>query len=207
MTPLARCRLRHGAAWLAVALVAAGTRQTTLADEQWSPNPGEPLLAFRITENSQAAQVPAGKTQFGVATENAPRCPTCEELQQKWSKPLGQICPQLKTSEGVMPVDCTTNLFASAESAGSFHCWVPGTFCWVAPEVAFRTPYFEDVPLERYGQTASPVFQPVISCIRFYGTVCLMPYKVFAGPIRDTAYNTGYFRPGSDDPCVREPIR
>ncbi len=37
---------------------------------------------------------------------------------------------------------------------------------------------FEDIPLERYGESANPCFQPVVSLSKFMGTVPRLPFKI-----------------------------
>ena len=61
---------------------------------------------------------------------------------------------------------------------------------------------FDDVQLERYGQSRCPTLQPVLSGAHFFGTMAIMPYKMgLSGPFEMTS-NYGYYRPGSPTPCV-----
>jgi len=74
---------------------------------------------------------------------------------------------------------------------------------WRAPNMQHRGVYFEDLPLERYGQTV-PVIQPVLSYGRFVGDAILLPYKMGVDPARDVSYDVGLPRPGSPTPPLRE---
>lgn len=76
--------------------------------------------------------------------------------------------------------------------------------CWKAPLLTQQPVYFEDVALERYGQTASPCLQPFISTGKFAATVAILPYKMGVDPIGRRNYVVGYARPGDATPTVRE---
>ena len=104
-----------------------------------------------------------------------------------------------------MPIDCSGSLFAGMAGAGRNRGQGCTNFQWVAPQTASCPPLFDDVPLERYGQTVCPVLQPVISGLRFYGTFAVLPCKLAADGICQPIYTSGYYRPGSSDvPCVRQ---
>ena len=49
---------------------------------------------------------------------------------------------------------------------------------WQATEFWHRPLYFDDVPLERYGQMHHPLIQPWLSGVHFFGNVPLLPYKM-----------------------------
>lgn len=76
--------------------------------------------------------------------------------------------------------------------------------CWKAPLLMQQPVYFEDVALERYGQTMSPCLQPIISTGKFAADTLLLPYKMGVDPIRRRSYVLGYARPGDSTPTVRE---
>jgi hypothetical protein len=59
---------------------------------------------------------------------------------------------------------------------------------------------FEEVNLERYGNSLGPV-QPVASAARFFGTIPLLPYEVIAYAPNRPIYHDHHFRPGAPAPC------
>ncbi|MBL9080872.1 MAG: hypothetical protein JNK76_03650 [Planctomycetales bacterium] len=75
---------------------------------------------------------------------------------------------------------------------------------WVPPNQRHLPVYFEDVAVERYGQTICPLAQPVISGGKFFTQAALLPYQMgFDAPGR-LSYDAGLARPGSPTPYVRE---
>lgn len=75
---------------------------------------------------------------------------------------------------------------------------------WEPPNQRHQPVYFEDVALERYGQTICPVAQPVISGTRFLVQAALLPYQMGSEAPRDVRYDVGLARPGSPTPAVRQ---
>ena len=88
--------------------------------------------------------------------------------------------------------------------ADRYGFWALDTKTWTAPVFCHQPLYFEDVMLERHGQERFPCAQPLVSGARFFSNVAFLPYKSYLqGPLEDR-YSTGYHRPGSAAPCVRQ---
>ncbi len=68
---------------------------------------------------------------------------------------------------------------------------------WEAPNIYYRPLYFEDVALERYGQTPDDHWQTAISAAHFFSSACLLPLHMGYDPIRSCDYPLGYCRPGN----------
>ena len=69
---------------------------------------------------------------------------------------------------------------------------------WEAPNIYYRPLYFEDVALERYGQTfKNDHWQTAISAAHFFSSACLLPLHMRLDPIRACDYPLGYCRPGN----------
>ena len=133
--------------------------------------------------------------------------PSPEELA-RWSKPIEAIQIRAPKSEGPLPMDGATALYqAQQENPSAPRPWTCDSFCWTPSELAYQPLYFDDVPLERYGQTACPLLQPAISGALFFGTVPLMPYKMIVDPPCECVSDYGLYRPGSPTPCVRQRLR
>lgn len=80
-------------------------------------------------------------------------------------------------------------------------------FWWVPAESSYWPLYFDDVPLERYGQTRSRLLQPGLSGVHFFGSIVVLPCKMLIDhPCRQIS-QLGYYRPGSCAPPVREGLR
>ena len=80
--------------------------------------------------------------------------------------------------------------------------WTMTTFTWKASGVCHKTPFFEDVQLERYGHSAGPVLQPIISGAHFFANVALLPYNAGIYPPTECHYVLGYYRPGECAPWL-----
>ena len=131
-------------------------------------------------------------------------CPPIDKL-------LGEIKPAAAMSASIVstanrPSDCSEGLFLPprpgiARTAGIIQ------FNWQAPNFFHRPLYFDDTPLERYGQSVKHTcLQPFISGAKFAGTFAILPYKMGIDRIGDCVSPLGYYRPGSCAPCVRERI-
>lgn len=82
----------------------------------------------------------------------------------------------------------------------------PKTVSWVPPALAHKPVYFEEVGVERYGQTRSPALQPVISGGKFLADAVTLPYKMGVDSPERVAYDVGLPRPGSPTSGVRESL-
>jgi hypothetical protein len=117
--------------------------------------------------------------------------------------PLSEITAGLQLDLTQIPTDCSKDLFSPPRPSGAlfastsqFH-WQPSNF--------FHQPlYFDDTPLERYGQSLCPCVQPVISGVRFFITIPAIPYKIGVDHTCDCVTTLGKYRPGSCAPCMKE---
>jgi len=132
-------------------------------------------------------------------------CPPKKLLQER-IKPLSAIRVGIQPKGDMLPEDCSAELFTDRFAASSAPS-LPGgltTFSWAPSNLAHEPLYFDDVPLENYGQTRHPLFQPVISGARFFGTLPVIPYKIGVDRLHDPVYTLGTYRPGSPGPCVHQ---
>lgn len=181
---------------------------------------GERTPASGASSRRVMRQQPEPVTEVPMAAEPAPGsgrplCPEAEEMR-KGLKPIGDvscdIVPKQDEKEGAvgLPPDCAAELLNALRpeelSADLPRGWAESTFSWQASQLATHPLYFENAPLERYGQTICPILEPAISGAKFFGTIPLMPYKMALQRPRDTIYLLGYYRPGSCAPFVREKI-
>jgi hypothetical protein len=84
--------------------------------------------------------------------------------------------------------------------------WVPSTFTFTASALCHKPLYFEQPQVERYGHSAGPVFQPLISMGKFGLDFVTLPYKMAINPPNECQYSLGYYRPGSCAPYMIPPI-
>lgn len=84
--------------------------------------------------------------------------------------------------------------------------WTPITMTWKASGLCHKPLYFEEEQLERYGHTAGPFAQPVISGAHFFANIALLPYHMGIHPMNECQYALGYYRPGSCAPWMIPPF-
>ena len=138
--------------------------------------------------------------------EQVPACPDVATLR-RWFTPIGQIEAKGAASAADRPLDCASNLFASGTGTETTVRSVVHPFWWQSPELWHQPLYFDDVPLERYGQTMRPLLQPAISAGRFFVSIPAIPYKLFVDRPFSMVTEFGKHRPGSCNPCIRQLVR
>jgi hypothetical protein len=144
------------------------------------------------------AQTPPEPTVMPSATG----CPEGDDALGQF-KDLSEIHVGMQLEGREVPPDCSQAVFhgtrpgiAMTEQITEFH-WAPTNF--------FHRPlYFDDTPLERYGQSVAPHFQPILSGGRFFLTVPILPYKMGYDHPYDCVTTLGYYRPGICAPCVKQ---
>ena len=150
------------------------------------------------------AQAPEATLVASESQAATDAMPSQEDLA-RWSRPMEAIQARVPKLEGTLPVDGATNLFRSqGPASATARNWSCLGFCWCPSELAHQPLYFDDVPLEHYGQTACPLLQPAFSGARFFGTLPLMPYKLLVDPPCECVSEYGYYRPGSPTPCMHQ---
>ena len=77
-------------------------------------------------------------------------------------------------------------------------------YAWAPRNLAHKTLYYEDMPLERYGQSFGPLLQPVVSGLRFYGDVVTLPLQVIHERPWNLHYVLGLDRPGNCSPRLKQ---
>lgn len=100
-----------------------------------------------------------------------------------------------------VPIECRLE-----QSTYTPRTWVPVTMTWTANNLCHKPLYFEEVNLERYGHTAGPVLQPVISSAHFFVNIAVLPYKMGVHTPGECQYALGYYRPGDCAPWIVPPV-
>ncbi len=119
-------------------------------------------------------------------------------------KPLGEIHATIKDDGLRLPPDCSSLHFTSQKSGSEPRFLTDLEYHW-APTNFFHMPtYFDDVPLERYGQSKYPFLQPVISGTKFVLQVPAVPYKMGIDRPHACITTLGHRPPGDCVPCIRQ---
>ena len=143
------------------------------------------------------------QVRFVQAQPNQPfqRAPQGPELLQKIApRQFESITTRVSPPGEMFPEDQAANLFAEGPTLPESVTWKP--FYWAASEIWHRPIYFQDIKLERYGQTCSPLLQPALSGAHFFGTLPILPYMTGLDRPLEPVSTLGYYRPGSPAPCV-----
>ena len=77
-------------------------------------------------------------------------------------------------------------------------------FAWVAPDIRYQPLYFEDVALERYGQTSGECAKSLRSTANFFTSALLLPYHMRRDSPASCDYPLGFCRPGDVVPCTNQ---
>ena len=84
--------------------------------------------------------------------------------------------------------------------------FTPITYVWTASNLSHYPLYFEEIALERYGHSAGPLLQPVLSGGHFFGSILALPYSMGLNPPHECMFDLGYYRPGSCAPYIVPPV-
>ncbi|MDP6445698.1 MAG: hypothetical protein QF805_18025 [Pirellulaceae bacterium] len=132
-------------------------------------------------------------------------CPTAKEVAEAVRK-FSDITLNIKPEAKELPEDCATNLFSPQGDPTMMRAWALVEYHWEPSEFFHQPLYFDDQPLERYGQSMAPRLQPLISGAHFFGNFFVTPYKMGVNRTHDRISTLGYYRAGSYAPCVRQRI-
>jgi hypothetical protein len=100
-----------------------------------------------------------------------------------------------------IPAECSL-----ADEAYAGRQWLPMTMTWKASALCHNPLYFEEVNLERYGHTAGPILQPVVSGAHFFFNIAALPYKMGIHPMNECMYPLGTYREGDCAPWLVPPV-
>jgi hypothetical protein len=117
---------------------------------------------------------------------------------------FGRLCEDdlcFLTSWWGVPMECK---LSDEQFAG--RNWMPQTLTWKASGLCHKPLYFEEVQLERYGHTAGPIRQPLLSGAHFFINLFTVPYQAGINPPWECRYALGYYRPGNCAPWLVPPI-
>ncbi|QGJ68719.1 Hypothetical protein PBC10988_3800 [Planctomycetales bacterium 10988] len=116
-------------------------------------------------------------------------------------KKVVDIRPEIEPQDGLFPPEC-----GLGDTPFEPRCYPELTMTWKASGLCHKPLYFQDIQLERYGNTRSPVLQPFISGAKFFGTIPALPYMAGIAPPTECIYALGYYRPGNCAPHLRYKI-
>jgi hypothetical protein len=119
-------------------------------------------------------------------------CPSTNDI-----KPLNRITNNITASPGEFPPEC-----GLGDDPFVPRNWSTTIYTWKASALCHKPLYFQEMALERYGHSCSPLLQPIISGAHFFGAVIILPYSMGIAPPLECQYALGYYRPGSCAPYM-----
>ena len=121
--------------------------------------------------------------------------------QGRWPrKGIRAISIDIREKSDKAPQDIASKLLDSQAGRWSSFAPTPKVYAWAAPDIRYQPLYFEDVALERYGQTTHPATQSFRSAAHFFTSAFLLPYQMRHDHPGSCDYPLGFCRPGNDTP-------
>ena len=112
-------------------------------------------------------------------------------------KTIQEVQIDVRDSSGDIPKDESEVLNASSQRYYGSDGRTEKVFAWAAPNIRYQPLYFEDVALERYGQTKGLVKQPIVSAFKFLRDGALLPFNAKIDNPYSCDTPLGFCRPGS----------
>ena len=112
-------------------------------------------------------------------------------------KTMQEVRVDVRDSSGDVPEDESSVLNTSSQRYFGSEGNTEKVFAWAAPNIRYQPLYFEDVALERYGQTKGLVKQPIVSAYKFLRDGALLPFNAKIDNPYSCDSPLGFCRPGS----------
>jgi hypothetical protein len=112
-------------------------------------------------------------------------------------KSIRQVGLDLSERDAAAPEDRSIALFESSTRYDDNVASTDKLFAWAAPNIRYQPLFFEDVALERYGQTKGLVKQPLISAGKFFADRFLLGSRALRDCPSSCDGPLGFCRPGS----------
>lgn len=115
-------------------------------------------------------------------------------------KGIRAISLNINESNEIYPEDRSEQLVNSYNQSWNQFAPAQKVFAWVPPNIKYQPLYFEDVALERYGQTASPTQQALLSGAHFFKSLALLGHQARHDHPYSCDHPLGFCRPGNTVP-------
>ena len=156
------------------------------------------------TTTAKELQVESAKDQSGQADDDGQQ----NQSRQRpdfgaWPKKgIRGIAIGIQETNANAPEDVSGQLIASSKSNWTQFTPTQKVFAWAAPNIRYQPLYFEDVALERYGQTLPAYRQSLKSSVHFFKSVVFLPHKMRHDLPSSCDYPLGFCRPGDSTPTI-----
>ncbi len=113
------------------------------------------------------------------------------------SKSIQEVRVDASEYDAKVPEDRSGTLFESSRRFGGDIAASKKVFAWAAPNMGYQPLYFEDVALERYGQTKGLIKQPFVSAGKFLADGLFLGTRARRVHPNSCDSPLGFCRPGS----------
>lgn len=151
-----------------------------------------PAVSPTIQEPLRPDEQPAGQDAGLDKSENRQR----PDFGPWPAKKINDIRVDIRETGARFPEDRSSQLIGFSSQQWTEFTPTPKVFSWAAPDIRYQPLYFEDVALERYGQTLPPFRQTVKSGWHMTKSFFLAPNNICHDPIFSCDYPLGFCRPG-----------
>jgi hypothetical protein len=119
-------------------------------------------------------------------------------------KPMSMLSVDTREFSTEAPEDRSTALTNAQPEQWTSFAPAPIAFAWAAPNIRYQPLFFENVPLERYGQTPGPWKEVGRGSLHFFSSLALWPYHARFDHIYECDSPLGFCRPGSQVASKRQ---
>lgn len=119
-------------------------------------------------------------------------------------KPMSSLTVDVQEFSAKAPMDKSNQLTDAYTDTWSTFSPMPIGYAWTAPNIRYQPLFFENVRLERYGQTRGPWREVGDSSLHFFGSLALLPYHARFDDRLGCDYPLGFCRPGNRVPATRQ---
>lgn len=169
------------------------TLVSTTAFAQNEPEEDRPQLEAETLDDDLAASL-ADNRDDEAETDSTPR----EVTLADWpTRSIGNI--NISLAESGRTPDDRSELLSTFGRSGLPIGSTYKVFAWQAPDIRYQPLYFEDVALERYGQTLPAYRQTLRSAWHMTKSFTGLGFQMLETPSRSCDYPLGFCRPGT---CV-----
>ncbi len=181
--------------------------------ENINPLQGVSKKAFRsggsFRPAGHAKPSPSASHQDSDAPKQVPEIAQDNEQQPEgvkafMARSIREINIDIRESAESFPGDRSQDLVNGDGSDWLYPARTSKTFAWTAPNIRYQPLYFEQVALERYGQTPCGYKEFVATATHFYTSAVMLPLHMRVTPPRSCDHPLGFCRPGSVNPYITE---
>lgn len=191
-----------------------GNQQAKSPDQKESTRPVRPAFEIPATPVSTSSTVLQNVDDFNwsademhdleLLTKQDPAPAERRVPKPDLMRPITEVSIDIRHSDKKIPFDRSVELQNYVTPDWTSLAMPEMAFMWQSPDIRYQQLYFENVPLERYGQTVTPYRQVYRSGAHFFCSVVFLPYHMIVDPSKSCDTPLGYCRPGNDVPWVHQ---